>query len=59
MTVSICGSIYIDQAMMHCMRQLQPVLPADRIFLEQYDPALASMITIAAATPPKSLRLIF
>ena len=51
--VCICGSLDIDQAMMQCMRQLQSVMPADRIFLEQYDPELASMRTIAAATPTR------
>ncbi len=49
-TVRICGNLKIEQAMCACVLYLRQVIPADRIFLQVYEPELGAMRTVATAT---------
>ena len=49
-TLSICGSLEIEEAMSACVRAMQGFLPVDRMFLQVYEPDLGAMRTVAAAT---------
>jgi transcriptional regulator with GAF, ATPase, and Fis domain len=49
-TLSICGSLEIEDAMSACVRAMQEFLPVDRMFLQVYEPDLGAMRTVAAAT---------
>jgi transcriptional regulator with GAF, ATPase, and Fis domain len=49
-TLSICGSLEIEEAMCACARAMQNFLPVDRMFLQVYEPELGAMRTVATAT---------
>ena len=49
-TLSICGSLEIEEAMSACVRAMQEFLPVDRMFLQVYEPDLGAMRTVATAT---------
>ncbi len=49
-TLSICGSLEIEEAMCACVRAMQGFLPVDRMFLQVYEPELGAMRTVATAT---------
>jgi transcriptional regulator with GAF, ATPase, and Fis domain len=49
-TLSICGSLEIEEAMCACARAMQIFLPVDRMFLQVYEPELGAMRTVATAT---------
>jgi hypothetical protein len=49
-TLRICGNLEIEKALFSCLQVLQKVLPADRMFLQRYDPGFGAMRTIATAT---------
>ena len=49
-TLSICGSLQIEEAMSACVRAVRDFLPIDRMFLQVYEPDLGAMRTLATAT---------
>ena len=49
-TLSICGSLEIEEAMCACARTVQEFLPVDRMYLQVYEPDLGAMRTLATAT---------
>ena len=49
-TLRICGDLVIEDAMCACTGYLREVLPVDRMFLQIFEPDLASMRTLATAT---------
>ena len=53
-TLRICGDLEIDRAMSALLRILSQVMPADRMFLQQFEPELGAMRLIACATPEES-----
>ncbi len=56
-TIRICGSLDIETAMCSCMQYLEEFMPADKMYLQHYEPALGGMRTIATATPKQGKRL--
>ncbi len=55
-TLSICGDLAIEKAMVSFLKFLQNIMPADRICLELYDEGLSSMRTITMATPSEGIK---
>lgn len=53
-TVRICGSLDIEQAMFRCFQYLRRFLPGDSMFLNLYDPGLGALRTIARVTVSES-----
>jgi transcriptional regulator with GAF, ATPase, and Fis domain len=49
-TLSICGSLEIEEAMSACVRAMQNFLPVDRMFLQVYEPDLGAIRTLATAS---------
>ena len=49
-TLSICGSLEIEEAMSACVRVMREFLPVDRMFLQVYEPDLGAVRTLATAT---------
>ena len=49
-TVRICGNLAIEEAMSSCVRFLGDFMPVDRMFMQVFEPDLASMRTLAMAT---------
>ena len=49
-TLSICGSLEIEEAMSACVRATQEFLPVDRMFLQVFEPDLGVMRTLSIAT---------
>jgi transcriptional regulator with GAF, ATPase, and Fis domain len=49
-TLSICGSLEIEEAMCACVRVMREFLPVDRMFLQVYEPDLGAVRTLATAT---------
>ena len=49
-TLSICGSLEIEEAMCACVRAMREFLPVDRMFLQVYEPDLGAVRTLATAT---------
>ena len=41
-TLSICGSLEIEEAMSACVRVMREFLPVDRMFLQVYEPDLGA-----------------
>ncbi len=49
-TMRICGHLEIEEAMSSCIRYLEPVMPADKMYLEIYEGDFGTMHLIAEAT---------
>jgi len=49
-TLSICGSLEIEEAMSACVRAVQEFLPVNRMFLQVYEADLGAMRTLSSAT---------
>jgi len=47
--ILICKSLKIEDSLHNCLLFFQQIMPADRIFLQLYDPGFAAMRTIAMA----------
>jgi transcriptional regulator with GAF, ATPase, and Fis domain len=56
-TLSICGSLEIEEAMCACVRALREFLPVDRMFLQVYEPDLGAIRTLASATAEDGERI--
>ncbi len=50
-TLEICGSLKIEQAMCRSIRAMREHVPVERMFLQIYEPDLGAMRTMAIATP--------
>ena len=46
----ICGNLDIETALHECINYFREFMPADRMYLQLYEPGLAAMRTIAEAT---------
>ncbi len=49
-TLSICGSLEIEEAMSACVCAMREFLPVDHMFLQVFEPDLRAMRTVALAT---------
>jgi len=49
-TLSICGSLDIEEAMCASVRSMREFLPVEWMFLQVYEPELGAMRTVATAT---------
>jgi transcriptional regulator with GAF, ATPase, and Fis domain len=49
-TLSICGSLEIDEAISACVRVMREFLPVDRMFLQVYEPDLGAVRTLAISS---------
>jgi len=49
-TLSICGNLEIEQAILSVLRFLRQVMPVDRMSLQLYEQALKAVRTVAVAT---------
>ena len=49
-TLSICGSLEIEDAMRASVRVIQDFIPIDRMFFQIYEPDLGAMRTLATAS---------
>ena len=49
-TLTICGTLAIEEAMRSCLRYLRDFMPVDRMFMQVYEPDLAAIRTVAIAT---------
>jgi len=49
-TLSICGSLEIEEAMSACVRAMLEFLPVDRMFLQVFEADLGAMRTLSTAT---------
>ncbi len=49
-TMRICSHLEIEEGLHSCMQYLAQHMPADRIYLERYEPELSSMRVVACAT---------
>jgi len=56
-TIRICGTLDIEAAMCSCMKYLKHFMPADKMYLQHYEPTLGGMRTVATATPKAGQRL--
>ncbi len=56
-TLSICGSLEVEEAMSACVRAMREFLPVDRMFLQVYEPDLGAMRTLAAASAEEGERV--
>ena len=53
----ICGSLRVEESLHGWLRLVGSVMPADRAYLQLYEPSLSAMRTIAMATPESSEEL--
>jgi transcriptional regulator with GAF, ATPase, and Fis domain len=49
-TLSICGSLEVEEAMCACVRVMQEFIPIDWMFFQVYEPDFGAMRTLARAT---------
>ena len=49
-SLHVCGHLDIAEAMRSTLDYFQGILPADRLYLQLYEPELGSMRTIAMAS---------
>jgi transcriptional regulator with GAF, ATPase, and Fis domain len=56
-TMRICGNLEIEEGLREIMELLVEHMPADRIYLERYEPDLGSMRVVAQATTSKGERM--
>jgi len=56
-TMRICGHLDIEKAMSSCLRYLEPIMPADMMYLELYERDLGTMRGIAEATREEGRKL--
>ncbi|MCP4199438.1 MAG: AAA family ATPase [Proteobacteria bacterium] len=56
-TIRICKSLDIGASMCSCMQYLSRFMPADKMYMQHYEPELGMMRTIATATPEKGEQL--
>ena len=54
-TLSICGSLKIEEALLSLLAFLRQTMPVDRIFLQFFEPALKSFRTVAIISPKKGM----
>ena len=50
-TLRICGSLQMERALHETLLFLREHMPADKMFLQFFDPGLKAMHTIAIVTP--------
>jgi len=56
-TVRICRHLDIEKAMFLCLEYLEPIMPADMMYLELYERDLGTMRGVAMATPEGGTKL--
>jgi transcriptional regulator with GAF, ATPase, and Fis domain len=56
-TLRLCGSLEIEQGLAACLEYLREHLPADALYLEQYEPDHGGMRIIARARPDGARRM--
>jgi transcriptional regulator with GAF, ATPase, and Fis domain len=56
-TIRICKSLDIEEAMCSCMKYLTQFMPAQKMYLQHYEPTLGGMRTVATATPESGKRI--
>jgi formate hydrogenlyase transcriptional activator len=56
-TLKLCGRLEIEQGLHACIKYLSQHMPADAIYLEQYEEDLGAMRYIARANPEKGERM--
>ena len=56
-TLSICGSLEVEEAMCECVRVTREFIPIDWMFLQVYEPDLGAMRTLAKATAVDGIQL--
>jgi transcriptional regulator with GAF, ATPase, and Fis domain len=56
-TLSICGSLEVEEAMCACVRVVREFIPLDWMFLQVYEPDLGAMRTLAKANAVEGEKL--
>ncbi len=56
-SLRVCGHLDIAEAMRSTLDYFQGILPADRLYLQLYEPELGSMRTIAMATKSEAMQV--